>query len=411
MNDSKVDLVCTERKGRCWITNQAVSQGEILFVWKPYIIVPYVTNKDYVCANCIHICKEIAHIKDMIGCRQDCRHVFYCSDECEQQHWDKFHQYECPFLDKIFALHDLNFNDDVINYARLVMRMLTQRLLEVLHKPHDMSIKDIWTSRSHFDKFSIEKKKEFEVVAKILTEYILTRLIPDKIKDIHDFIDFTQSFLPDTADVEKVEINDFEFWFTEMAHFCLLLNDATTIEVTKCLLIKVYILICMEEINALFHITFALEGYTQAPQTYAMGMYPLAAFVNHSCSPNLARFPVQEDRENVRVGDVVFFATRSLKKGEELCYSYLEREYELYRKEQVSANEIVEAQAKREQRLKEEFFFDCDCTRCFNETKGNLDTSYVTLIKELKCTKSECKGWLIPSFEKYMRCEACGTSS
>ncbi|CAF0918777.1 unnamed protein product [Didymodactylos carnosus] len=346
----------------------------------------------------------------MIGCQQGCLHVFYCSNKCEQQHWDKFHQYECPFLDKIFALQDFGFNDEVINYARLVMRMLTHRLQEVLGMPYDVSMEDIWIGRSHFDKFAMEKKNEFETVAKILTEYILTRLIPHSIKDNHEFIDFVQSFLPDSIDVEKIEINDSDLWLTEMTHLCLPLDDAAMMEVTKCLLIKVYILICIEEINALFHITFALEGYSQPPQTYAMGMYPSAAFVNHSCSPNLARFPVQEDTDNFRVGDVVFFATRFLKKGEEVCYSYLEREYELYTKEQVDADEIVKSQAKRKQRLKDEFFFDCDCARCFKESRGDLDTSYMALVKELKCTKSECKGWFIPSFEKHMRCEACRMS-
>jgi hypothetical protein len=408
MTESKVDLVCTEQKGRCWITNQVVSQGDILFVWKPYILVPYVTEKGYVCANCMHISKKQPYIKEMIACRQSCLHVFYCSNKCEEQHWDEFHQYECSFLDKIFALKDYGFSDDVINYARLVMRMLTQRLQEILGKPRDMSIEDIWIGRSHFDKFTTEKKNEFETVAKILTEYILTRLIPHLIKDNHEFIDFVQSFLPDSTDAKKVEMNDSEdLWFNRMTHSCSLLNDAAIIEVTKYLLRKVYILICIEEINALFHITFALEGYSQPPQTYAMGMYPSAAFVNHSCSPNLARFPVQENSNHFRVGDVVFFATRSMKKGEEICYSYLEREYELYTKEQVDAGELVKSQAKRKQKLKDEFFFDCDCARCFDESRGNLNASYMALVKELKCTKSECKGWFIPSFEKHMCCEAC----
>jgi hypothetical protein len=410
MAESKVDLVCTEQKGRCFITNQSVSQGDILFVWKPYIIVPYVTEKDYVCANCIHISKKQPHIKEMIACRQGCHHVFYCSNKCEQQHWDKFHQYECSFLHKIFALQDFGFSDDVINYARLVMRMLTQRLQEILEEPHDMSIEDIWMGRSHFDQFTIEKKNEFVTVAKILTEYILTKLIPHLKKDNHECVGLVQSFLPDSADAKKVEINDLDLWLTEMAHSCSFLNDVAIIELTKCLLSKVYILICIEEVNALFHITFALEEYSQTPQTYAMGMYPSAAFVNHSCSPNLARFPVQENRDNFCVGDVVFFATRSMKKGEEVCYSYLEREYELYTKEQVNADEIVKSQAKRKQKLNDEFFFDCDCVRCFNESRGDLDASYMALVNELKCTKPHCKGWLIASFEKNMRCEACRTS-
>ena len=140
MAENKVDLVCTEQKGRYMITNQDVSQGEILFVWKPYVIVPYVTRKDYVCANCIHISTDQTHLNKMIACSQNCHDAFYCSSKCEQGHWNKFHQYECSFLDKIFALQDFGFNEEVVNYARVVMRMLTQRLQEMLDKPHDLSI-------------------------------------------------------------------------------------------------------------------------------------------------------------------------------------------------------------------------------------------------------------------------------
>ena len=407
MGENKVDLICTEQKGRCFIMNQAVSQGDILFIWKPYIIVSYVTEKEHVCANCMHISKKQPHIKGMVACRQNCLHVFYCSNKCEEEHWDKFHQYECSFLDKIVALHNLGFSDEVINYARLVMRMLTQRFQEMLRKPHDISIEDVWIGRSHFDEFTIEKMNEFGTVAKILTEYTLTRLIPHLMTDNQEFVDFVQSFLPDSSDAKKVEINDSDLWLSEIIHSCSLSNDATIIEIIKCLLSKVYILICIEEINALFHITFTLEGYSQPPSTYAMGIYPSAAFVNHSCSPNIARFPVQESRDNFHVGDVVFFATRSLKKGEEICYSYLEREYEFYTTEQVDLNELMKSPRKRRQKLKDEFFFDCDCVRCRNESKGNLDKSYMNLVKELKCTKPQCKGWFIPSFEKQMWCEAC----
>lgn len=407
MAESKVDLICTEEKGRCLITNQAVSQGDILFVWKPYIIVPYVTEKEHVCANCMHISKKQPHIKPMMMCRQNCLHVFYCSNKCEQEHWDKYHQYECSFLDKIFVLHDMDFSDEVINYARLVMRMLTQRFQEIVSKSRDMSIEDIWMGRSHFDKFTIEKMNEFGTVAKILTEYVLARLTSHLMTDNHEFVDCVQSFLPDSDDAKKVEINDSDQWFTEIIHSCSLSIGTTIIEAIKCLLSKVYILICIEEINALFHITFILEGYSQPPSTYAMGMYPSAAFVNHSCSPNIARFPVQEQRGNFHVGDVVFFATRFLEKGEEVCYSYLEREYEFYTKEQVDADEISRSPTKRQQKLRDEFFFNCDCVRCFNESRGNLDGSYMALVTELKCTKPQCKGWLVPSFEKQMWCEAC----
>lgn len=271
----------------------------------------------------MHISSEQTRTQKVIVCRRGCRYVSYCSSACEQQHWHTFHLYECPFLDKIFALQEIGFTEEVINYARVVMRMLTQRTRELSGITYDVSMEDVWKSRSHADQFTMEKKKEFGTVAKVLTEYVLTRLIPYLIESNPEFICCVQSFLSDSIDAEEVKIDGCNLWLDKMTRLCSLLDDVTVKEAMRCLLHKVYKLVCMEEINALFHITFAFGGYSQPPQTYAMGMYPSAAFVNHSCSPNLARFPAQENTVNFLVGDVVYFATRSIEKGEELCYSYL----------------------------------------------------------------------------------------
>lgn len=407
MVENKVDLVCMEHKGRCLTAKQGISQGEILFIWKPYIVVPYVTRKDRVCANCMYFSKVQTHSAELITCREGCTHVCYCSTACEQQHWDEFHRYECSFLNQLFDLQAYGFTEEVVNYARVVMRMLTKRFQEILGQSYDVSFEDIWPSRSHFDQFSMEKHNEFQTVAKLLTGYVLNRLVSHLTEYNREFVHCVQSFLPDNPDASNVKIDDLDCWLARTADVYALQNDPTTDEATASLLRKVYILICMEEINALFHITFSFEGYSQPPQTYAMGMYPSAALVNHSCSPNLARFPVQEKTADVCVGDVVYFATRAIGEGEELCYSYLEREYTLYIKELIDADEIVQNQAKRKQQLTDEFFFDCDCARCFHESNGELDTSFMALVKQLKCPTPNCKGWLIASFKKYMICEAC----
>ena len=392
MNDDRFDTIPKEGKGRCTITNEDFSEGNLLFVWKPYVIVPYVTYKDRICANCLFI-----SLRENVPCRHNCSHVYYCSPKCEEEHWNNYHHYECLFLGNIFALENFGFNDEVINYARLVMRILTQRFKDLTsEKSSQMSIHEVWISVSHFNKFTNDKKKEFEFVSKILSQYILIHLLSDHENLIH-------SFLPESQEAEKVEINQFDQWLREINHtYC-----SDTIKLIKNLLQKVFILVCIEEVNALFHITFQLEGYTSSPQTYAMGIYPSAAFVNHSCSPNLARFPVQQDHANLRIGDVVYFATRDIKKGEEICYSYLERDYKIYQKEHIDPDELRQSQRKRQEKLEAEFFFRCDCIRCLNESNGKVDLSYMNLIKQMKCRESSCKGWFIPSIHNQMICQAC----
>ncbi|CAF1427777.1 unnamed protein product [Adineta ricciae] len=386
MSSNKFEIIFKEGRGRYMIANEELSQEDIAFVWKPYVLVPYVTYKDQVCANCMLISMKAKH-----ECRNNCHRAYYCSRYCEEQHWNEYHQYECSFLEKIFQLEKLGYNDEVVNYARLVMRILTRRFKDLSQKSNHMSFDEVWLSSSHAGKFSKEKAKEFECIAKLLTEYILTTLVYEKSND------FIEVFLPASEDTAKVHIDDFDQWFDDRIQS----NERNA---TKVLLEKVFILVCIEEVNALFHITFKLDGYAAPPQTYAMGIYPSAAFVNHSCSPNLARFPVQDDRNDFHVGDVVYFATRSIKPGDEVCYSYLERDTTL----SDNSQEIIQNQLKRKQKLKEEFFFDCECIRCRNESNGNSDLSYETLIEQLKCKRLECKGWFIPTMNgKQMICEAC----
>lgn len=120
----------------------------------------------------MYISKERTCTVKMVACRQVCLHIFCCSNKCERQHWDKLHQYECSFLDEICALQVNNYNEYVINYVRVVMHMLPQRLHDALYKPQNVLLEDVFMMLSHCDKFPRDKKNEFGTVAKTLTEYI-----------------------------------------------------------------------------------------------------------------------------------------------------------------------------------------------------------------------------------------------
>ncbi|UJR12893.1 hypothetical protein I4U23_017067 [Adineta vaga] len=172
---------------------------------------------------------------------------------------------------------------------------------------------------------------------------------------------------------------------------------------------KIYILICIKEVNGFFHSTFRFDCYSQSLQVFALGLYPSAAFINHSCTPNMGRMFIDKNSTEFQRDDLVFFAAYSVKKNKELFISYVKRKWDLYLQNQMTnVDEIINSQIMGKQQLKDEYFFNCDCIRCVNESKGELDKSFMNLIKELQCTKSKCQGWLIPSFEKHhMYCEAC----
>ncbi|UJR12892.1 hypothetical protein I4U23_017066 [Adineta vaga] len=207
MTENKVNVIDTKEKGHCLVANEDVSQGDILLISKPYGIIPSIRKTNKVCANCFDIFQEQIDTKKMISCRQNCLHVFYCSNKCEEEQWNKFHQYECSFLDRI---KDYNDKEYIINYTLLVMRLLTQRFNDILYKSEKISIEDVFILLSHND--------EFRRIAKLLTEYVLTKLISQLCQNNDQIIHIIQSFLPDNTDIKQVEITNCDLWLIDMIH-------------------------------------------------------------------------------------------------------------------------------------------------------------------------------------------------
>jgi Zn finger protein HypA/HybF involved in hydrogenase expression len=77
------------------------------------------------------------------------------------------------------------------------------------------------------------------------------------------------------------------------------------------------------------------------------GVWPLASFFNHSCSPNVGK------RRVGRAWD--FWTSRSIAKGEELCISYM------------GGDEVDLDVVERRLRLSETWVFECGCERCGSE--------------------------------------------
>ncbi|RCI00067.1 hypothetical protein CU097_002558 [Rhizopus azygosporus] len=72
----------------------------------------------------------------------------------------------------------------------------------------------------------------------------------------------------------------------------------------------------------LFDMDFA---QSELPTKYAIDAFILgnvSRFFNHSCSPNLEVFAVYHDSADVQMHRLAFFASRDIKKDEELCFDY-----------------------------------------------------------------------------------------
>ncbi|KAG1467323.1 hypothetical protein G6F56_004474 [Rhizopus delemar] len=76
----------------------------------------------------------------------------------------------------------------------------------------------------------------------------------------------------------------------------------------------------------LFDMDFA-QG--EMPTKYAIDAFIMgnvSRFFNHSCSPNLEVFAIYNDSADVQMHRLAFFASRDIKKDEELCFDYNGRE-------------------------------------------------------------------------------------
>lgn len=74
----------------------------------------------------------------------------------------------------------------------------------------------------------------------------------------------------------------------------------------------------------MFDLDFNYEAGTESEFTvdaYAYGN--VTHFLNHSCDPNIRVYPCFLDTQDPRLHQLAFFSSRTIKRGEELCFDYL----------------------------------------------------------------------------------------
>lgn len=81
----------------------------------------------------------------------------------------------------------------------------------------------------------------------------------------------------------------------------------------------------------------------------AYGIYPRASFFNHDCLPNACRFDYVDSTSDIHNTDIVVRVIHDLPLGREICLSYFP---------------VNLKYSERQQRLKEDYGFVCDCDRC-----------------------------------------------
>jgi len=218
---------------------------------------------------------------DVLGFRcEQCEAVFYCSAECKSEA-QLSHATECRILKEVES--NTTISSYEFQMMKLAVRLLNVKCNEKKNIPmflDGMIYSDAMDLQSHLEDFPEEKVELFRGVVDHLFS-LKTREDDILNADKEEILSL----------LYKAECNVYGLW--------------------------------------------GLEG------DGGIGLYPLASYFNHSCSPNLVRFESG--------GLLSYRAACDIPKGTELNITY---------------TDIAVHRAERQQVLQDFFFFTCGCDRC-----------------------------------------------
>ncbi|TPX69986.1 hypothetical protein SpCBS45565_g02015 [Spizellomyces sp. 'palustris'] len=393
---SPLTVAVQDHKGRSFIATRTVPSGSVVLRTKPYAAIPDCGSRRHVCAYCLRLVPGSKELE--VSC-SECQQAFYCSSRCAEADWGTFHAVECAFMKDLTLgmpaarVNDLGSGEEVsvpnregfdsytLDYMWLLMRVLTKRTREMqagmnevpsppstttpIDRPSTGTFADVWELCSNSHLFPPDKMPHFISVARSLARFVRSYLIPAaKLPD-----SFEHTLLPAPAPSDLLSYID-----------PLPPLEASLLD-----------LILKEECNSFGLYTFSYKGHRFPRQGYALALYPLAVFFNHSCVPNIGHvtrptaIPPERGLDAADCAEMVFYATRPLKKGDEALISYVALDVE------AGTTGI-----SRRQNLEQLFFFKCDCQRCAAE-RDKPDQVDDTGLDKLLCRRDGCRGWFVPA--------------
>ncbi|KAI8896649.1 hypothetical protein BC833DRAFT_553544 [Globomyces pollinis-pini] len=322
-----IELKANKSRGRYIVTQKTITPGETLLIETP---TAYTILKSCNRIFCNYCCKKInpnvgnkstpklfgivLDNNDTITC-MDCRQQsFWCSNECQMN--DKIHTLTCRYIAQLPGIAGSTSTD--YNLLRLILNIIAHELLEY------------------------EEKTAGETPHACLM----------------DLLSHQRSYDVQFLDSVRAAATDIYSLFQEENSPLVGLNSIEEIVKLAC------------RINSNSHAIHDPSGIVTQP--IGVGMFPLVAMLNHSCSPN-AVFVTGKD------GTMIVQSTKLIKEGEEICVSY---------------TDIFAPRWERQGKLLTSKFFWCSCLRC-------MDDSADKIIDGFKC--SNCNdGYLYPSNDSYI---------
>ena len=332
-NSIKIGFSST--KGRFVSAVEDIKFGDTLIVEQPFVTYLYSDNFESYCNHCLTVLDN--HSIPCLGCSQ----IRYCCHSCREKAWNEYHSSEC---------NSLLFLSKEIGISYIVLRLLFKTgIKEVIKISEELS-----------------NEKPFRSDVVYSSDY----------RSIYQLLDHQNEHNLDSM-----------MSYTLTAVFLLLVlenkshispKDQSYVRLGEVILKHIQQLstnlISILEQN--FDEDFNKFGFDGSEDIIGTAVYPTISLLNHSCDPNILTF--------FNGSEMTVKSSRNIKSGEEINYCYGPNFQRMSRKD-------------RQNKLKTQYFFDCQCFVCENRKEN--------LTRALLC--HQCNGPVIYNEDYSSQCLNC----
>ena len=314
------DIRCAQGRGRYAVARRQVSVGDVLIAEQPYVSV---LSYDLYHSHCNHCLKQL---EAPLACSQ-CNFVRYCSEQCHEQSWSKYHEVECKCLKHVR-------NSGMGFIGHLALRTVLATGLEELLKSKRVA--------AETDEKGIKLQTPLHLLVDGRGNYVggfdaLFDLVTHSSDRSHNEL-FQYTLLA----VYILKILKTTDWFDRAKEQCQDVAEGDLHIFVGSIILRFLQIIACNGLEIME--THCGQNIQKAEQTtIGLGLFSTISLINHSCNPAM---------ELVFYGDVcVLRAIRNLADREELSIDY---GYVFY---------LTEKQ-QRQMALKSQYHFECYCEAC-----------------------------------------------
>ncbi|KXJ77847.1 hypothetical protein RP20_CCG006249 [Aedes albopictus] len=267
-----LQLIDTKECGRSLTSKKDLGVGDIAVMEHPSLVV---VEPEAIYRRCNH-CGSMNEL-DLIACRS-CVSAMYCSEECREDAYNRYHKYECAVIEDLKIL----FRGPKPTRMFLLTLRLFWMALDVLIADGEGFLKKYQENlKSYRDPLKIDLRKDLHL-------HVLASDEPD-----------TSSDLTGKGVTQFVTVLMYKVAVEE--------NEAVPVEVRKdndCLLLGI-----------IYKLVLLARGICDQSKDDLTCFYPLLQMINHSCAPNAERLVTAGLRSTI-------LAKRPINTGEQVTICY-----------------------------------------------------------------------------------------